>query len=148
MLFFLAHSAPSDDITKRSGIEAAFGPFKRFSSKATSILPPSFVLIFQLVLDLMQEFDIDTERLPLGQLSKEQVQRGYDVLERLRVAINNGGESLERLSSEFYQVSLSRCVCDTKVLPCSVHANSHLTLVSSSCLFRLLCMQFQAENKQ
>ena len=106
MLFFLAYSAPSDDVMKRSGIEAAFGPFKGLSSKGTSILPPSFVLIFQPVLDLMQEFDIDTERLPLGQLSKEQVQRGYDVLERLRVAINNRGESLERLSSEFYQVSL------------------------------------------
>ncbi|KAL0037752.1 hypothetical protein WJX77_010894 [Trebouxia sp. C0004] len=52
----------------------------------------------------MQEFDIDTERLPLGQLSKEQVQRGYDVLERIRTAINTGAESLERLSSEFYQV--------------------------------------------
>ncbi|DBA71958.1 TPA: Poly [ADP-ribose] polymerase 3 [Trebouxia sp. C0005] len=52
----------------------------------------------------MQEFDIDTERLPLGQLSKEQVQRGYDVLERIRTALNSGGESLERLSSEFYQV--------------------------------------------
>ncbi len=53
----------------------------------------------------LQEFDIDTERLPLGQLSKEQVQRGYDVLERIRTALNSGGESLERLSSEFYQVS-------------------------------------------
>ena len=53
---------------------------------------------------VLQEFDIDTEKLPLGQLSKQQVQRGYDVLERLRTAISGGGESLERLSSEFYQV--------------------------------------------
>ena len=53
---------------------------------------------------LLQEFDIDTERLPLGTLSKHQVQRGYDVLERLRSALNGSGESLERLSSEFYQV--------------------------------------------
>ena len=52
----------------------------------------------------MQEFDIDTEKLPLGQLSQDQVQRGYDVLERLRAAINAGGQSLAELSSEFYQV--------------------------------------------
>lgn len=54
---------------------------------------------------MLQEFDIDTERLPLGTLSKDQVQRGYDVLERLRSALNGSGDSLERLSSEFYQVA-------------------------------------------
>lgn len=53
---------------------------------------------------MVQEFDIDTERLPLGTLSKDQVQMGYDVLERLRSALNGSGDSLERLSSEFYQV--------------------------------------------
>jgi len=52
----------------------------------------------------VQEFDIDTQRLPLGQLSKDQVQRGYNVLERLRAALSGGGNMLERLSSEFYQV--------------------------------------------
>lgn len=56
---------------------------------------------------MLQEFDIDTERLPLGTLSKDQVQRGYDVLERLRSALNGSGDSLERLSSEFYQVPVS-----------------------------------------
>lgn len=69
----------------------------------------------------LQEFDIDTERLPLGQLSKDQVQRGYAVLERLRAAINGGGESLERLSSEFYQVpwlleQISLCNTEHEVL--------------------------------
>lgn len=54
--------------------------------------------------EAMQDFDIYTERLPLGQLSQEQVQRGYDVLERLRAALAGSGGSLERLSSEFYQV--------------------------------------------
>lgn len=53
---------------------------------------------------VFQEFDIDTERLPLGTLSKDQVQRGYDVLERLRSALTGSGDFLERLSSEFYQV--------------------------------------------
>lgn len=52
----------------------------------------------------MQEFDIDTDRLPLGQLSKIQIQRGYDVLNRLRDALKAKDKSLERLSSEFYQV--------------------------------------------
>ena len=54
----------------------------------------------------MQDFDIDTERLPLGTLSKAQVQRGYDVLEKLRGALSGSGKSLETLSSEFYQVQL------------------------------------------
>ena len=58
------------------------------------------------MLDSMQDFDIDTERLPLGNLSRDQVQRGYNVLERLRSALNGAQESLERLSSEFYQVAL------------------------------------------
>lgn len=56
----------------------------------------------------VQEFDIDTERLPLGQLSKGQVQRGYDVLERIRSTLNGGTDSLESLSSEFYQVMLTQ----------------------------------------
>lgn len=68
---------------------------------------------------MLQEFDIDTERLPLGTLSKDQVQRGYDVLERLRSALDGSGDSLERLSSEFYQVPVSTlpfqplacCIC-------------------------------------
>lgn len=63
-----------------------------------------------------QEFDIDTEKLPLGQLSKQQVQRGYDVLERLRTAISGGGESLERLSSEFYQVYLKPVMYERQCL--------------------------------
>ena len=40
----------------------------------------------------------------MGQLSQEQVQKGYDVLERLRAALAGSGGSHERLSSEFYQV--------------------------------------------
>ena len=80
----------------------------------------------QCVHGLVQEFDIDTERLPLGQLSKEQVQRGYDVLERLRAAITGGGESLEKLSSEFYQVSVHHCVFHTNLLLSPpLHADSN-----------------------
>ena len=56
----------------------------------------------------LQEFDIDTDRLPLGQLSKEQVQRGYHVLERIRSTLSGGTDSLESLSSEFYQVMLTQ----------------------------------------
>ena len=57
----------------------------------------------------MQEYDIDTDRLPLGQLSKHQVQMGYDVLERLRDALKTtpGSTVLEKLSSEFYQVRIA-----------------------------------------
>ncbi|KAA6418486.1 MAG: poly [ADP-ribose] polymerase 3-like [Trebouxia sp. A1-2] len=80
--------------------------FKKKFSKLEGPTKDLMELIFSDIMfqQAMQEFDIDTERLPLGQLSKEQVQRGYDVLERIRTALNSGGESLERLSSEFYQV--------------------------------------------
>ena len=45
--------------------------------------------------------------MPLGQLSTEQVQRGYEVLERIRKVLGgrSGKTSLEMLSSEFYQAS-------------------------------------------
>lgn len=45
--------------------------------------------------------------MPLGQLSTDQVQRGYEVLERIRKALHgrSGKTSLEMLSSEFYQAS-------------------------------------------
>lgn len=61
------------------------------------------LLLLTIVAICMQEYDIDTDRLPLGQLSKIQMQRGYDVLTRLRDALKAKDNSLERLSSEFYQ---------------------------------------------
>ena len=62
------------------------------------------LLLLMIIAVCMQEFDIDTDRLPLGQLSKIQIQRGYDVLNRLRDALKGKDNSLEKLSSEFCQV--------------------------------------------
>jgi len=49
----------------------------------------------------MKKLDIDTDKLPLGKLSKSQIDKGFDVLDQIEDAIENGGD-LERLSSLFY----------------------------------------------
>lgn len=57
----------------------------------------------------MTTLNVDVKKMPLGQLSKAQVQRGYDVLEELETALNSTGGNrstqLENLSARFYQVS-------------------------------------------
>jgi len=60
--------------------------------------------------DMFQEalvsFNIDTEKMPLGKISKTQIQRGYEVLEEIEDVIkgNNKSSGLERLWSTFYTV--------------------------------------------
>lgn len=49
----------------------------------------------------------DVKKMPLGKLSKQQIARGFEVLETLEEAIKKptgGGQSLEELSSRFYTV--------------------------------------------
>ncbi|CAM9601764.1 unnamed protein product [Ascophyllum nodosum] len=52
--------------------------------------------------------NVDMKKMPLGQLSKAQVQRGYDVLEELEDVLKQSGGNrenrLEQLSARFYQV--------------------------------------------
>ncbi|CAM9109221.1 unnamed protein product [Ectocarpus sp. 6 AP-2014] len=56
----------------------------------------------------MSKMNIDVKKMPLGQLSSAQVQRGYDVLEELEDALKTTGRNkaalLETLSAKFYQV--------------------------------------------
>lgn len=54
----------------------------------------------------MSEFDIDTKKMPLGQLSKAQVQRGFDVLVEIQDALDHAStqHKLAALSSHFYTV--------------------------------------------
>ena len=55
--------------------------------------------------DALMEFDIDVKRMPLGNLSKQQVERGVAVLEELEQVIKNNPSNrtqLARLSSRFY----------------------------------------------
>eukprot|EP00730_Choanoeca_flexa_P001963 TRINITY_DN10859_c0_g1_i4.p1 TRINITY_DN10859_c0_g1~~TRINITY_DN10859_c0_g1_i4.p1 ORF type:complete len:510 (+),score=197.06 TRINITY_DN10859_c0_g1_i4:188-1717(+) len=53
----------------------------------------------------MSTLNLDTEKMPLGKLSKSQIARGYEVLEELEAAIKNkkSGE-FAGLSSRFYTV--------------------------------------------
>src|SRR5947208_5733709 len=51
----------------------------------------------------MASFDIDVKKMPLGQLTKHQVQKGYEVLEELEEAIQGRKAKLiDGLSSRFY----------------------------------------------
>ncbi|CAO2633707.1 Protein mono-ADP-ribosyltransferase PARP3 [Lemmus lemmus] len=55
----------------------------------------------------MTLMNLDVKKMPLGKLSKQQIARGFEVLETLEEAIKNptgGGQSLEELSSRFYTV--------------------------------------------
>lgn len=51
----------------------------------------------------MADFGIDVKKMPLGQITKSQVKKGYDVLEELEDAINSGnGTKINDVSSKFY----------------------------------------------
>lgn len=55
--------------------------------------------------DALKEFDIDVKRMPLGNLSKQQVERGVAVLEDIEQVVKNNPSNrteLARLSSRFY----------------------------------------------
>ncbi|CDF35263.1 unnamed protein product [Chondrus crispus] len=56
-------------------------------------------------IDALREFEIDVNKMPLGALSTDQIQKGVAVLEELEQALKASGNQrakLERLSSQFY----------------------------------------------
>lgn len=54
---------------------------------------------------VIQNFDIDVKKMPLGNLSKTQVQKGYDILTELKSAISSRKSSdIATLTSRFYTV--------------------------------------------
>ncbi|HKB42511.1 MAG TPA: WGR domain-containing protein [Gemmataceae bacterium] len=76
---------------------------------APSKLHPSLQRLMSLIFDhdmfrgAMASFDIDVKKMPLGQLTKAQVQKGYEVLEDLEAAIKGRkGKLIDDLSSRFY----------------------------------------------
>lgn len=81
---------------------------------APSKLHPSLERFVSLIFDhemfkgAMASFDIDVKKMPLGQITKSQVQKGYTVLEELETAIGSKSRSKEKLitelSSRFYTV--------------------------------------------
>lgn len=53
----------------------------------------------------MVKFDLDVKKMPLGKLSANQVEKGYEVLEDIGEALANGKKrDLEALCSKFYTV--------------------------------------------
>ncbi|MDO9020385.1 MAG: WGR domain-containing protein [Deltaproteobacteria bacterium] len=74
-----------------------------------SALHPSVQNFMKLIFDqdmfkgAMASFDIDVKKMPLGQITKSQVKKGYDVLEELEQAINSGNANqINTISSKFY----------------------------------------------
>ena len=54
---------------------------------------------------LLREYEIDTKKMPLGKLSKNQVKNGYEVLKRIQNILDgddDDDDDLEGLSSRFY----------------------------------------------
>jgi poly [ADP-ribose] polymerase len=96
-----------EDLDKsRPKVKAA--PKKFHESALPKPLQDFMQLIFNkdMFVGAMSEFDIDTKKMPLGNLSKKQVQRGFEVLVEIQDALDNGPSSgqLARLSSHFYTV--------------------------------------------
>jgi poly [ADP-ribose] polymerase len=90
-------------------IDGADGKAKGKSSVAPSTLHASLQRFMTLIFDhnmfkgAMASFDIDVKKMPLGQLTKKQVQKGYEVLEDLETAIDAGkARAINDLSSRFY----------------------------------------------
>jgi len=55
--------------------------------------------------DQMSHYDINVKQLPLGKLNKNQIDKGFDVLERLEDALTrNKSTELQKLTSEFYTI--------------------------------------------
>lgn len=91
--------------------EAATLQPKKKKGIAKSELQPSLEKFMSLIFDhnvfrgAMASFDIDVKKMPLGQLTKSQVQKGYDVLTELEDAIEASSQNdVTNLSSRFYTV--------------------------------------------
>jgi len=76
---------------------------------APSKLHPSLQRFMSLIFDhemfkgAMASFDIDVKKMPLGQLTKSQVQKGYEVLEELETSLESKKtKPINDLSSRFY----------------------------------------------
>lgn len=117
MLIELDHSAK--DEKKAAEVEEKLKAIDKEAAKvqpktkgyAPTTLHPRVEAFMSLIFDhdmfkgQMASFDIDVKKMPLGQLSKTQVQKGYQVLEELEEAIkSNSAKSINDLSSRFYTV--------------------------------------------
>jgi hypothetical protein len=59
----------------------------------------------KLMNEALLEFDIDTKKMPLGKLSKNQISNGYVVLQKIQEVLDgNATDDVADLSSEFYSI--------------------------------------------
>ncbi len=98
---------------KLKGIDAAAAKVQKATAKkfAPSKLEPAIEKFMALIFDhdmfkgAMASFDIDVKKMPLGQLSQTQVNKGFDVLEELEKAIKSGKKNdVMNETSRFYTV--------------------------------------------
>jgi poly [ADP-ribose] polymerase len=85
---------------------AASVPIKYRPSVLSSALQDLMSLLFDqgMFTQAMAKFEIDTAKMPLGKLSKAQIQKGYDILDEIQKLLDNGGSSSKynELTSKFY----------------------------------------------
>ncbi|HTL34408.1 MAG TPA: WGR domain-containing protein [Kofleriaceae bacterium] len=112
------HSAEADKKAdeieeKLKGIDADAAKIQAKTAKkfAPCKLPPETQKFMDLIFDedmfkgAMASFDIDVKKMPLGNLSKAQVQKGFEVLEELEEAIEKKkNKTIEEVTSRFYTV--------------------------------------------
>ncbi|HUS30396.1 MAG TPA: WGR domain-containing protein [Kofleriaceae bacterium] len=104
----------ADEIEEKlKGIDADAAKIQAKTSKkfAPCKLPVETQKFMDLIFDedmfkgAMASFDIDVKKMPLGQLSKTQVAKGFEVLEELEEAIEaKKGKKIEEVTSRFYTV--------------------------------------------
>jgi poly [ADP-ribose] polymerase len=95
---------------KLAAIDSAAAKIQPKLKVADSKLHPSVTSFMDLIFDhdmfkgSMAQFDIDVNKMPLGQITKSQVGKGYDVLNELEDAIEKkrGQARYQTLTSEFF----------------------------------------------
>lgn len=105
-------SKKADELEQKlKAIDSEAAKLQKKATYAKSKLHPSIADFMTLIFDhkmfqgAMASFDIDVKKMPLGQITKSQVQKGYDVLESLAKAIDSrSSRKIEDLSSQFYTV--------------------------------------------
>jgi poly [ADP-ribose] polymerase len=98
---------------KLKGIDADAAKIQKKTAKkyAPCSLPPETQKFMDLIFDedmlkgAMASFDIDVKKMPLGQLSKSQVEKGFEVLEELEDVIKaKKPKQIETVTSRFYTI--------------------------------------------
>jgi len=98
-------------VKSKAASNAEKNAVKAAAKVAESKLPSETQELMKIVFDQdmftgqLLKYEIDVKQLPLGKLNKNQIQKGFDVLERLEDAVaRKATKDLERLTSEFYTI--------------------------------------------